>query len=815
MFIGALTKCGTVESVVAAEKLLDIMADLHKKGNITSDGGKPCTITFNSILTGWEKTKSTIGGQKATSVLHKMIGLYRLGNHAVKPDSLSFNMTISAIINGYHPPNDINGQSNTNITRDVRKIYDEMIYFHKHEDRYIKPNVSTLNNVLNAYAKSNSHKSAQMGLDLLRHTQSMYNNKELDILPNTTSYNIIIGALSSTSDNQSSSHTDDDSTINLIEELMDEMESSYTTGSNIDAKVDTVTYNSLIRTYCCLKDKTKSALRADSVLKKMTDLYEKGNKSVQPDNVSFNSVISAYAKMPSKDAAQKASDVLHRMQAFHDAGHIDVKPDTVSISLIISALLQSAKFGADKAMMANQALAILKRMEDLYKFGSTESYDRKTKPDAITYTSTIECLVIAGGKGCGEKAEQILKSMEEMYFHDDMASDDLKPDTTSYNAVLRAYANSGERDAAEKTETFLKRMMNNNVEERAGRRESVLHVQPNVLSFGVVIDAWAKSGERNAPQRAERLLEFMIDQSKNDSNHIFKPNSVIFSSCITAWSRSKYPKAAERASLLLEKMETLRSSSSESNNDLRPNAYVYSSVLEAWSKCPNKGQIGPKVEEILDGMKCKANVVILNTAIKAIGRSMYSNKAEKATQILDKLMTEHGVLPNIRTYNALLTCFASTQKSSQNPNDSDLRKHTWNAAFKLLEDIRSANHTGGSIGNQGEVVKPDAYTYPAMLKVCQNLLPSLEKDTEKSDTFECIKKVVDRCCEDGMVDALFLNNLKSYVNNDIQLRALLFGNDLKDNNAPIQLRTIPKEWKRNVKPNQRKGPPKKGRHRKR
>ena len=806
MFIGALTKCGTVESAIAAEKLLDIMVDLHKKGSINNDGG-PCTITFNSILTGWEKTKSSIGGQRATSVLHKMIGLYRLGNHAVKPDSLSFNMTISAIING-HPQNYKYQESHT-IGRDAQKIYDEMIYFHKHEDRYIKPDVSTLNNVLNAYAKSNSHESAQMALDLLRNTQRMYNNKELDILPNTTSYNIIIGALSSRSDNESRS---DDSKIAIIEKLMDEMESSYTSGSNIDAKVDTVTYNSLIRTYCSLKDKTKAALRADSVLTKMIDLYNKGN-NVQPDNVSFNSVISAYAKMPGKDAAQKASDVLHRMQSFHDAGHPGVKPDTVSISLIITAILQSAKYGGDKVMMANQALAILKRMEDLYKFSSTEHYDKKTKPDAITYTSAIECLVMSGGKGCGEKAEQILKSMEQMYFHDNMESDDLKPDTTSYNAVLRAYASSGEKDAAEKTETFLKRMMNNNVEEKvlAGRRRNVLYVQPNVLSFGIVIDAWAKSGERNAPQRAERLLEFMIDQSKNDSNHVFKPNAVVFSSCITAWSRSKHPKAAERASMLLEKMENLSTSSSEIDDDLLPNAYVYSSVLEAWSNCPNKQQIGPKVDEILNGLKCKANVVILNTAIKAIGRSNYTNKAEKATQILDKLMTEHGVLPNIRTYNALLTCFAATQRSPQSPND-DIRIRTWNAAFKLFDNIRSDKNMDGSIGNRRSV-KPDAYTYPAMLKVCQNLLPSLEKNKEESDTFECIKKVVERCCQDGMVDALFLNNLKSYVNNDNQLRAL-FGKGLQENNSHLQLRTLPNEWKKNA-PNQRKSSPKKDRNRKR
>jgi hypothetical protein len=72
--------------------------------------------------------------------------------------------------------------------------------------------------------------------------------------------------------------------------------------------------------------------------------------------------------------------------------------------------------------------------------------------------------------------------------------------------------------------------------------------RPNVKSFGIVMDAWAKSRAKDAALHAERLLNQL-------PAHI-PPNAVLVSSCISAWSRSPLENAAERASQLLEQMRS-------------------------------------------------------------------------------------------------------------------------------------------------------------------------------------------------------------------------------------------------------------------
>ena len=66
-------------------------------------------------------------------------------------------------------------------------------------------------------------------------------------------------------------------------------------------------------------------------------------------------------------------------------------------------------------------------------------------------------------------------------------------------------------------------------------------MKPNVVTYGAVIDAHAKSGEKNAAARADSLLAKMIHLNQMDpiTNSDLCPNTYVFNTVINAHAKSK------------------------------------------------------------------------------------------------------------------------------------------------------------------------------------------------------------------------------------------------------------------------------------
>lgn len=219
--------------------------------------------------------------------------------------------------------------------------------------------------------------------------------------------------------------------------------------------------------------------------------------------------------------------------------------------------------------------------------------------------------------------------------------------------------------------------------------------------------------------------------------------------------------------------------------DVEPNTITYSAVIEAWSTSPNKKLIVPKVYEILQKMTHKAeegeeksapNTVTFNTVIKAVGRSNEPEKAPKVIKLLEQMKKMHesgkgNTNPNIRTYNAIISCCALTTGSIES------KARAFNTALGVLKELRESKH-----------IEPDTYTYPAILKSSQNLLENNEKGHEN------VRDIFKMCCEDGMLDALFFNNLKRFLGDKLLSSVLKLGPSI-DSMLP---RKFPHQWSRNV-----------------
>ena len=80
------------------------------------------------------------------------------------------------------------------------------------------------------------------------------------------------------------------------------------------------------------------------------------------------------------------------------------------------------------------------------------------------------------------------------------------------------------------------------------------NVPPDSATYTTTINAWARSKEPDAVDRAEEILAW-CEESFALGNHYAKPNSLTYNSLINCYSKSNSASAAEKALEVLELMK--------------------------------------------------------------------------------------------------------------------------------------------------------------------------------------------------------------------------------------------------------------------
>ncbi len=234
-----------------------------------------------------------------------------------------------------------------------------------------------------------------------------------------------------------------------------------------------------------------------------------------------------------------------------------------------------------------------------------------------------------------------------------------RADVVSFNSVLDAWAKSGQNDAPTKAEALLQKMIDYSV---AGRME----VTPNVVSYNMVITAWANSNHEDAPHRAEELIRKMIARGLH-------PDVVCYASLLTAWARNKEDQAPDRAYAILKRMTVA---------DIKPDAPCYSAVISAYA---NRGN-AQRAEQILmeqcehykatKDRKVLPNAVCFNEVLHAWSKSKVPNLPhlveERLQQMYDlaKSWDEPSLVPDTMSFNAVLSAWDQSRDRDA-PNRSE------------------------------------------------------------------------------------------------------------------------------------------------
>lgn len=313
----------------------------------------------------------------------------------------------------------------------------------------------------------------------------------------------------------------------------------------------------------------------------------------------------AWAKSGVQEAPQNAERLLKRMM-----DHEYIQPDGISYNAVVDAWAYSGKPEA-----VQKVKQIWQKMEQLY------SEDERIKPTIRTVNSIIQahtkqvqdCIDnrdVEGARKLAREADEFLDFMRERY--EQTKDQDHMPDVMTYTSVMDAYGRCGRYHSTLRAKAILDGLKDLYKETEDPK------LKPNFRTYTCLIGAWSKTRSPDSPAEAEKLLQEMLDSNDPD----MLPNTRTFTSVIYAWGRSNYADKSQRVLKVLKRMKDLYK---EGNTEAKPSLIAYNAALDACARC--QGHLEQQTEAlkiafaILKTIQAdpylEANVVTYSTLLRA------------------------------------------------------------------------------------------------------------------------------------------------------------------------------------------------------
>ena len=310
--------------------------------------------------------------------------------------------------------------------------------------------------------------------------------------------------------------------------------------------------------------------------------------------------------------------------------------NTKSFNIAINAW---AKHGGFEAGI--QAEKLFRNLENLHQAEVNEKHD--LQPNQRTITGVVEAWANSGHPSSPERILAILQFAIHKVHRSDLKSISL--DTVFFNTVIRALANiRGDREAANTCERVLQLM------------QDFDGLEPSTRTYSMVLHAWAqcekKEKQGRAAKRAEKILGTMTELYTNGAD--VKPTTKSFTTCIAAYSRCDAP---ERAQMLLEKLLDLYKKTKDP--DLRPDAPAGNAVVIAWSRSQRPDFV-VKTKQALAKLEefAEPDLISYNSLIHAFSRD---GDASAALELVEWLENVSAFEPDVVSYNSVINALAKSQ----------------------------------------------------------------------------------------------------------------------------------------------------------
>ena len=629
-----------IDAGVHAERLLFELINLSSSSSL--NGGKrgrggPDRNTYNAVMKAYAKAHSSSSSSSSTST--------RSGNSG---------------------NNNSNNNNNNDAIANIERILQMMdtqskLHGNNNSDAQITPDKISYTILLTAYASSsnNDNDMGKKAEEILQHMTREYTvNGNMNLKPDTVTYNAVLNVWSKCQRR----HVDDtDDATTKCMNLLNDMLRRYNDIGDTDIRPDDVTFNTVLHAIAndaylgssgsSSNDSNKKMLSADddddddddnSPPKRAVRLLEQmllmGH---QPDIITYNSVLNAFAKHGSVESARCAELMLNNLEELYDE---------------------------TKTLQQQQG-----KQESSRSLTSPSSWN--ICPDLYSYN-----IVISAWANCGQ-ADKAVALLDRMSARTRDGKAMLIPDVTTYNTILHSWSQSLDRNAPVKALGLLEVMirLHNNSNMQIGDDDDDDDDDDDLPSNTVTATS------------AVTTSQCILDVTS-------------FSTVINSFAKSRYPRKARQARMLLTRLKSFNHGSGRAvgrmrrKNEtlLRPNVYVYTAVLNAcaYSYGSDKEEalrIGISTyEELQRSTELKTNHVAYGSFIRVCRKLMAENDSRRDNYItrafkqccLDGQLSEfvlRQLHPMPRLYNLLL-------KEYINDDNDDVRytdlPSNWSAKVK-------------------------------------------------------------------------------------------------------------------------------------
>ena len=189
----------------------------------------------------------------------------------------------------------------------------------------------------------------------------------------------------------------------------------------------------------------------------------------------------------------------------------------------------------------------------------------------------------------------------------------------SLNINLDSLAKSNEAGSARRAQELLQRIA-------ALHDEGYYAVAPDVVSINCVLNAWARSDDRNAPQKA---VDLVLEELEKDRTEAHFPNLITMNTLIHSFAKRGM---AEQAELILRTMS--------SKYGIEPDTISYNSCIFGFAKANKPRKCEELLKEMIEESRkspakdVKPDTVTFNTVLSAWGRSYHWSAPNRAESLL-------------------------------------------------------------------------------------------------------------------------------------------------------------------------------------
>jgi len=286
------------------------------------------------------------------------------------------------------------------------------------------------------------------------------------------------------------------------------------------------------------------------------------------------------------------------------------------------------------------------------------------------------------------------------------------------NSVISAYAKSGDRDAPENVDSLLAQLEGKFLSGDETAR-------PDKITFLGIFDTYAKAGISDAEERCDILLDRMCHYRDVLELEDLEPDRVVYNAVLNALAKSQQPDAIAKVEDVLAMMESSR------DENLRPDIITYATVIDCFTKCGEMSlQRADELLRFVEGTfrsgdeTLKPNAVFYSAILQAWAKTSTAEGAEKAEDLLQRNIALYAqgndyAKPHTIVYNAVMDAIARSNTAGAGARAED-----------LLDEMESLYRSGD------EDLRPSRRSFNAVILAYRNDGNASTKAVELLNTME-------------------------------------------------------------------------------